>query len=177
MLSAIASTTRIINDEYSNILLVILALLALLVAYNELILKKRPFVDIKLKTRRINDDTYFDVVFVNKGQVPGKVKVSSAELKIGDERYPTVLETTLIQMPHEENIVFPIGHVKKVGFDLIKSKSYVSNTCEIKVEAISGPVSRFFWQDEYPYSSFVHFKIIADESLNITPHLIENKFQ
>ena len=142
-------------NDYSGMLLVILALATLVYVHEEFSLKIRPFITIKIVPRIEQDKWFFDVVLVNKGTYPGVARVTSAVLKIGDEIYPTPGGVSMVLAPNEENKIFPIGHINQIGRNKILGHEYKSNRFEIQVDAESGAVG----DDKLKYKTVSEFSV------------------
>lgn len=126
-----------INENYANVLLLIVAVISALYAYREFEIKQRPYVVPEISHELINGSYFFNVALVNKGEYPGFAKITKSVLKIGDEEYPTNFKSTILLSPNENKKVSPIGHINEVGRNKILGNAYRSNTVEIILEISS----------------------------------------
>ncbi len=133
MTSSTLQFLRIINDYYSNLLLVLIATISAIVAYREYLLRRRPYVMPEMVFEKQDDKWFFHIMLVNKGEYPAIAKISHAILKIGDEEYPTAFNFETVLSPNERQKLAPIGHINENGRKKILGHEYKSNRMEILV--------------------------------------------
>lgn len=121
------------NDHYSNIVLLLVAILSATVAYREYMIRRRPYVLPEIVFEKESDKWFFHILLVNKGGYPAITKISHALLKIGDEEYPTVFKFETVLSPSEKQKLAPIGHINETGRKKIIGHEYKSNRVEIYV--------------------------------------------
>ena len=101
----IASTTlsflKTVNSDYSQFLLLVVAILSLIFVYREYVLKRRPFVLLEIIFDNVDNKWFFHAGFVNKGTLPGIAKITEAIIKIGNEHYPTIFHNEIVLTPNE----------------------------------------------------------------------------
>ncbi len=135
MINTILNLLKNINDNYSQLILVFLAIMSVSFAYNEVILKRRPYVLPELAAEQNEKgEWHFIVALVNKGEKPGIAHISKAILKVGDDKYPTLFDLNTVLAPNERVKLFPIGHINQFGIENIKQAKFSSNTVEIYLE-------------------------------------------
>lgn len=125
-------------NQYSNLILVLLGIVGFIYVREEYVLKIRPFVTVEIAVSKNDGRWNFNLILVNKGQYPGKAKITNALLKIGDEKYPTVFDSDLYLAPNEKQKIAPIGHINEVGRKRIMGNQYKVNRVEIVVDIESG---------------------------------------
>ncbi len=125
---------RTVNESYSNVALLVVAIVSALVAYHEYSMHRRPYVIPEIRYEIVGDEWHFFIVMVNKGEYPAKAKITKAELRIGDEKYPTVFDSEILLSSGESRKIAPIGHINKMGRANILARAYISNRVEIEVQ-------------------------------------------
>ncbi|GEM_PF-5852267 len=142
-----------VNDHYANLLLTIIACVSAVIAYREYLLRRRPYVLPEIVFEKQDNDWFFHIMLVNRGEYPAMVQVSKAVLKIGDEEYPTIFKSEIILAPNAREKLAPIGHINQNGREKIKANKYEKNRVEIstclKSKSLSG--RRFKYQTEVKY--------------------------
>lgn len=129
------SILKELNDNYSQLALVVIALISFIGAYHELVLKVRPYVVPEITVdKNENGNWYFNIILVNKGEKPGIARVKNALLQIGDERYATPFELEFVLAPDERAKLLPIGHINELGRNNIKTNKYLNNNVQIILE-------------------------------------------
>jgi hypothetical protein len=148
---------REINDHYSNLLLLLVAIGTLIYAYREYALKRRPIIVPEIQWEIKEDNWYFALSLRNLGMTPAHAQITIAHLKIGDEIYPTVFHNPIL-LPGSENsinrqVLAPIGHITPIGRAKIKGHEYRENRCEIIIEIKSKAVGeeKFQYQSNFIY--------------------------
>lgn len=148
-----------INDNYSNLILIFIATISAYVAYKEFILKRRPYVVPEISyfiTKQDGiEDWSFNVTLFNKGTYPGEAKISNALLKVGDNNYPTIINTSVVLVPDEKQNLAPIGFINGNGLKKIRGHEFRSNTVEISVEVVSKSIG----DTDYPYKTNYDFLV------------------
>lgn len=144
-----------INDNYSNLVLVLIAVVSLIVAYREYILKTRPFVIPEVVHEEKDGNWFFHILLVNKGSYPAVAKIESAILKIGDEEYPTTFNFETVLSPGEKQKLAPIGHINENGRKKVLGHEYRSNRVEIKVVLYS----RALRQKNFRYQTEIEYEV------------------
>ena len=146
-----------INDHYSNLLLIAIATISVIVAYREYLLRRRPYVMPEIVFEKQDDNWYFHIMLVNKGEYPAIAKISQAVLKIGDEEYPTVFNSETVLSPNEKQKLAPIGHINGNGRKKILGHEYKSNRVEIFV-CLDSKALR---QKKFKYQTTVEYEVIV----------------
>lgn len=163
--SAILQTLQDINNNYSNLLLVVIAIVTATVAYREYSLRKRPYVIPEIAFEKNGESWFFHIVLVNKGERPGIAKITKALLKIGDEDYPTVFKNEIVLAQGDRQKLAPIGHINKKGRDKIIGHEYKNNRLEIHIclesKAIGDKAYKFQTKAEYLVDVFQDDPIIT----------------
>lgn len=135
----------------------VFTLFVLIFAYKELILKRRPFIDIEIQVALNPDKTkggwLFFALLKNKGTYPGIVRVTKTLMKIGDEEYPDKVNNEFILSPEEEKKSALIGSIYKNGVDKIIGHKYRSNRVEISIEITSRAIGekKMKYKSEFVY--------------------------
>lgn len=146
---------KVINDSYSQLILVILAFVSICLAYKEFVLKRRPFTFPEVTFEKKEADWYFGFILVNKGNSMGLTKVTKALLKIGDEEYFTPVKNEIILSPNERNVMVPIGHINEFGRRKIKGHEYSVNRVEITFNL----ESKFITDTKYSFYTEVSYLV------------------
>lgn len=166
--SSTLSILKVINNDYSQLLLLVVAVLTFFFVYKEYVLKRRPFVLPEIVHEEVDGNWFFHVVLVNKGNLPGIAKITNATLTIGDEVYPTVFQQEMVLMPSERQKLAPIGYINKTGREKITGHEYKSNRIEIHLDIESKAIGtkNFRYKTSITYSVDVKGKspIIRFES-------------
>ncbi len=162
---------KIINNDYSQITLVLIAVISLWFVYHEFISKRRPFTFPTLLSSKNGDDWYFQFILTNKGNMPAMTKVTKALLKIGDEEFPTNFNNEIILAPNEKEFIVNVGHINKFGRNKIIGHEYLIN----RVEIIFNLESKFISDRRYKYNTEVTYEVnVKGESPIFT--VISQKF-
>lgn len=131
--------------DLSSLVTVILAGATLFIAYKELILKRRPFIDIEIQKAENSDKEkkgwLFFALLKNKGTYPGIVRVSKTIMKIGDEEYLSEIKNEFVLSPGEEKKSALIGSIYESGIKRVLGHEYMSNRVELVVEIDSRGIS------------------------------------
>ena len=122
-----------LNDHYANLLLVLIAGVASIIAYQEYLQRRRPYVLPEIVFEKQEDKWFFHILLVNKGEYPAIARISNAILRIGDEEYPTTFNFEAILSPGEKQKLAPIGHINESGRKKILGHEYRSNRVEILI--------------------------------------------
>lgn len=159
-----------INDHYSNLILVLIAITSATVAYREYILRRRPYTVPEIVFEDNNGKWFFHILLINKGEYPSIVKIVKAILKIGDEEYPTIFNFEMVLSPGEKQKLAPIGHINENGRKKIIGHEYRNNRVEILISLESKGLGqkRFRYQTKAEYEVDVTgekpvFKLIKEE--------------
>ncbi len=163
---------KTINNDYSQLLLFIIAGLAFYIAYKEYILKCRPFVFPELVFDQKGGDWYFHFLLENAGEKPVLVKINKAELLIGDEIYPTQFNTEMLVSSGESKKLAPIGHINLNGRSKIINHEYRSNRVEIIFEVASKAVG----DRKYKYLTEITYNIDVKGDVPVV-QVVSEKFQ
>lgn len=154
-----ASTTlqflTTINDHYANLFLLIVAIVSAVVAYREYVLRRRPYVMPEIVFEESEQNWFFHILLINKGEYPSIVKITKALLKIGDEEYSTPFNFEAVLSPGEKEKLAPIGHIKENGRKKILGHEYRSNRVEISIELVSKGLE----QKKFKYSTKVEYEV------------------
>lgn len=169
-MECIPNILKTINNDYSELLLFIVALVTLYLVYKEFIGKRRPYIFPELTFEEKGDDWCFSFILKNSGSYPAQVKVNEALLKIGDEPYPTVFSTEMLVPTGEVKKILPIGHIKKIGRDRIKNSEYSVNRVEINFEISSKSIG----DKDYKYKTIVSYSVDVKGDLPIVQLTSEN---
>ena len=142
-----------VNDHYANLLLTVIAGVSAVIAYREYFLRRRPYVLPQVVFEKKENNWFFHIMLVNKGEYPVVVKVSNAILRIGDEEYPTQFKSEIILAPNEKEKLAPIGHINENGRKKITNHEYKNNRVEISVclQARSLREQKFKYRTEVEY--------------------------
>lgn len=158
MLDSILCFLKTVNDHYSQLLLVVIAVVSAGVAYREYLLRRRPYVLPELVFDKEDDNWYFHLMLVNKGEYPAIIKISIADLRIGDELYPTKFPSEVILSPGEKQRLAPLGHINKIGRDRIIGRVYKINRVEIHASI----KSKALGQKMFKYKTEVEYEVDVD---------------
>jgi len=152
--SAVIQTLTDINNNYSNLLLVLIAGITAFVAYREYSLRKRPYVVPEISVEITDENWSFYLILVNKGERPVVARISEALLSIGDENYPTIFNNEIILAQGEKQKIAPIGHINKKGRSKIIGHEYKKNRFEINIclESKSLGEKKFKYRTKAEYS-------------------------
>ncbi|MGA3287786.1 MAG: hypothetical protein ABSD46_10200 [Bacteroidota bacterium] len=143
----------ILLNQYSNLGLLIVAVISFFYVRKEYFLKRRPFVDIEIIPEITEERWGFWIMLINKGTFPGIARISKAILIIGDETYPTIFDTETVLVPEEKKKLFDIGHINKKGLDKIRGHEYRNNRAEIIVQCQAKAIGdkNFLYETHYKY--------------------------
>lgn len=164
MASSTLNFLQNLNDHYGNLLLFLVAIVAAIITYVEYRLKRRPYVFPEIIFEKQNQDWYFHILLVNKGEYPSITRISNALLKIGDEEYPTVFKFEAVLSPGEKQKLAPIGHINESGRKKINGHEYRSNRVEISIILDSKSLQ----QKRYKYKTTAKYEVnVSGESPTI----------
>ena len=155
ILSSIFIFLKMINDDLSQLILVVVAIVSLWFVYSEFVSKRRPFTFPTLQVLQKNEEWHFQFILINKGTMPAFTKVAQALLKIGDEEYPTFVKNEIILAPNEKEFVVSVGYINKAGRDRILGHEYRIN----RVEIIFCLESKFISDRKYKYNTEVVYEV------------------
>ena len=154
---------REINDHYANVLLVLIAFISLVYAYNQYVINLRPYVLPEIVFEQKDTNWYFNILLVNKGEKPGIARITKALLKIGDEEYPTIFKTDIVLSPQEKQTLAPIGFINETGRKKIMGNGYKNNKVEIFIEIESKAIG----SQDYNYKTRYEYMVDVSGSLPV----------
>lgn len=160
----------IINKDYSQLLIFLVALLSLFLVYREYISKRRPYIFPEIKFENLNNNWYFHFILKNSGSYPAQVKVNKAQLKIGDEIYPTEFTSEMLVQNGEINKLLPIGHINIIGRENIINNRYSVNRVEIEFKISSKSIG----DKKYKYHTSVIYGVDVSGNTPIVQLVSEN---
>lgn len=144
-----------INDNYANLLLLIVACVAAFFTYKEIVLRHRPYVIPEIVSEIKDNIWFFHVLLINKGEKPGIAKISRAILIIGDEEYSTNFKFEAILAPNERQKFAPMGHINELGRKKVGGNEYKINRVEIIIEVEARAVN----DKRFKYCTTCEYKI------------------
>lgn len=162
---------KIINNEYSQLLLFLVAIITLYLVYREYVSKRRPYIFPELTFEPVQDKWYFHFILKNAGVYPAQVKVNKAQLKIGDEIFPTEFNSEMLVPVGEVKKLLPIGHINEVGRNKIIRGEYSANRVEINFNISSKSIG----DKEYKYNTTVVYSVNVKGEFPII-QLVSEKF-
>lgn len=162
-MKCILNFLKTINNDYSQLLLFIVALVTLLFVYIEFIGKRRPYIFPELVFENIDDNWYFSFMLKNAGSYPAQVKVNVAQLKIGDEIYPTEFNSEMLVPIGEVKKKLPIGYITKIGRNKIIKGEYIKNRVEINFKISSKAIG----DKGYKYNTTVIYNVDVKNDIPI----------
>lgn len=162
---------KVINNDYSQLILVLIAAGTLGFVYSEFLSKRRPFTFPLLQLVQKGDEWHFHFILFNKGSMPAFTRVTKALLRIGDEEHPTIFKNEIILAPNEREFVVSVGYINKVGRDRIIGHEYRIN----RVEIIFCLESKFINERKYKYNTEVTYEVNVKGELPVFT-VINQKF-
>ena len=171
MIEKLLSYLKDINNNYSQLFILIIALITFIILYREYIAKRRPYIFPELIFENKDDNWFFSFILKNSGVYPAIVKVNKAKLIIGDELYPTEFNSEMLISPGEVNKILPIGYINTTGRNNINNSHYNINIVQIEFEVVSKTVG----DKKYKYTTEIIYKIDVKNELPAI-HLVFEKF-
>ena len=144
-----------LNNNYSNLFLIVMAIIASIIAYREYILRRRPYVLPEITFEIKDDKWFFNILLINKGEYPCVAKIVQAVLKIGDEEYPTPFNEEVVLSPGEKQKIAPMGHINENGRRKIIGHEYRIN----RVEIILDIASKSLRQKKLKYHTNIEYEV------------------
>lgn len=140
----------------------IAALIGVAIGFVEYREKTRPYIDVELQTE-INTNSkiwMFSTLILNKGQYPVFSKITRALLVVGDEKFPTIVDTEVVIFPGDDKkIQIPVGHITEIGRKKIREAKYTKNVVELDIEVSS----RKLREKEFKYRTLLRVQILVEE--------------
>lgn len=167
MLKNFLNLLKKINKDYSNLLLVLIALGTVYVAWNEYSVKNRPYVVPEIVSSIENqEEWHFMAVIINKGQHPCIVKITQADFIVGDAIYRNEkgLNIEVILSPNESTKAFDIGMINQLGRKKINNGEYKNNIAKIILKT----ESKTLGESSYQYRTYQEEKIDVSQ---VTPKI------
>lgn len=118
-------------------LIFITGIIALMIAYKEFVLKKRPYIDFEIQISK-NPNSHdggwlFFALIINNGTYPGVARVKRTLMKVGDEEYPDEVKSEMIISPGKSVKSALIGSIYNLGIERIKHNQYRNNRVEFEI--------------------------------------------
>ncbi len=162
---------KAINNDYSQLLLFLVALVTLILVYREYVGKRRPYIFPELTFENKDSNWYFSFILKNAGSYPAQVKVNTARLKIGDEVYPTEFNSETLVPVGEVKKLLPIGYISQIGRNKIINGEYSQNRVVIDFKISSKTIS----DKKYKYVTSVVYSLDVKGEIPIV-HLESEDF-
>jgi len=148
--------------EWITAVAAFIALVGVAIAYFDHKERTRPYTDVELQTE-INPDLKtwsFSTLILNKGQYPIFSRITKALLVIGDDKYPTIVDSEVVIFPGDDKkIQIPVGHINETGRKKIREAKYTKNVVELEVEVSSRKIR----EKNYKYKTLLRVQILVEE--------------